>query len=83
VKAAFELKIGHVRDTEVACWKELLDNAIYVYHETLKGHSYQSMTGLVPAAGERLLPTLQDLQKRRRLQELNDTMNVCREAQFF
>ena len=83
----FERKIQELQDFEVIKWKELLENAIFVYEQCLKGHSYQAMTGQAPAAGARLLPTLADLEKRVRLQVLlrdqYDTESVCTEATFF
>lgn len=42
---------------------KMLDQRHTAYLNILKGHSYQSVTGQVPAAAERLQPTSADLMR--------------------
>ena len=79
----FEAKVAHLEQTEMAKWKELLQNAIFVYDQTKKGHSYQSLTGQKPAAAERLMPTIQDLERRKKVQEELDNVSVGTKSTYF
>jgi len=47
--------------TEINHQKQLLEVAYHSFEQVKAGHSYQSVTGTVPAAAERLMPCLADL----------------------
>lgn len=67
----FEARIQLIT-AETENQKARLQEAYRVYEQTLQGHSFQSLTGRVPAAAERLLPTLEDLARESQPEEPND-----------
>ncbi len=57
----FEARIKAV-NSEIGQLKQKLTVAYHAFENIQKGHSFQSVTGRKPAAAERLLPTLADLE---------------------
>jgi hypothetical protein len=60
VRDKFEVRIKAI-NAEIGQLKEKLTVAYHAFENIEKGHSFQSVTGIKPAAAERLLPTLADL----------------------
>ena len=57
----FEARVKVV-NAEIGQLKQRLTVAYHAFENIQKGHSFQSVTGTKPAAAERLLPTLADLE---------------------
>ena len=78
MRVKFEARTELLR-LEVQDWKDTLSKCVSVYSQTVLGHSYQSVTGQVPSAAERLMPTLEEIGKSPKDDE---TASVCTDATF-
>lgn len=71
----FEARVNHVK-AEIKHYKQKLEVAFHTLEQIKSGHSYQSVTKTVPAAAERLMPRLEDLQGARSTHyDLYDTVS--------
>lgn len=68
MRRKFEDRVKLLR-SEGEQFMKMLEQRHTVYLNILKGHSYQSLTGLVPAAAERLQPTSADLMRETEMTE--------------
>lgn len=75
VRDKFEARINNVK-AEIRLYKSKLEVAFHTFEQIKSGHSYQSVTQTVPAAAERLLPRVEDLQRARSTHyDLYDTVS--------
>lgn len=77
VRDKFEARITHVK-AEIKLYRQKLEVAFHTFEQIKSGHSYQSVTQTVPTAAERLIPTLEDLQRARSTNyDLYDTVSTA------
>ena len=73
MREKFESRIQLVT-AETKVQKQKLEVAFHTFEQIKRGHSFQSLTGQVPAAAERLMPTLADIAGQ---YDHYDTISTC------